>query len=484
MIDKIVYRYNLKQISSINEFCNIDNEVKSGYKDIYFVRLLGVNDTYLEEIEAIDKKMNDKSSSERLYRRINNLSILSDSEKITFYEECYNKWIISNKRNVIIKSSEANYELQEYLSDAYKSVINLYIKYKKNASESMIKNFIIKLMYWFDTIFEDNMISWTNHLNIKVLISNIVKEQEYLFCYMITLIGIDVLLLQNEKDIQINDELNKLSATHILGEFKVIDIPEYTIKNNYIGDIESINNNEEKIRVIIPPRESRRSKKKQEELNNSNVQCICDNSNNNTIRPSTKNVNARREKSFEELALLADSIVMIAVHNKKGDIIGTGSGIMIGSDGYILTNYHVANKGAFYSIRIENDEEVYPTDELIKYNSLLDLAIMRIEIRLKPIPIYRGRDKLVRGQKVVAIGSPLGLFNSVSDGIISGFRIIKDVDMIQFTAPISQGSSGGAVLNMYGEVIGISTAGFDGGQNINLAVGYESINMFIKGFVD
>ena len=56
--------------------------------------------------------------------------------------------------------------------------------------------------------------------------------------------------------------------------------------------------------------------------------------------------------------------------------------------------------------------------------------------------------------------------------------------MIQFTAPTSPGSSGGAVLNMYGEVIGISTAGIDKGQNINLAVGYENILMFAKGFLD
>ncbi len=89
----------------------------------------------------------------------------------------------------------------------------------------------------------------------------------------------------------------------------------------------------------------------------------------------------------------------------------------------------------------------------------------------------------MRGQKVVAIGSPLGLFNSVSDGIISGFRVVDNVDMIQFTAPTSHGSSGGALLNMYGEVIGISTAGFDNAQNINLAVGYEAISQFIKGFV-
>ncbi len=83
----------------------------------------------------------------------------------------------------------------------------------------------------------------------------------------------------------------------------------------------------------------------------------------------------------------------------------------------------------------------------------------------------------------MAIGSPLGLFNSVSNGIISGFRMIDGVEMIQFTAPISSGSSGGAVLNMQGDVIGISTAGFDRGQNINLAVGYENIRMFLRGFL-
>ena len=164
-------------------------------------------------------------------------------------------------------------------------------------------------------------------------------------------------------------------------------------------------------------------------------------------------------------------------------MIGTGSGIMIGNDGYILTNNHVASGGCFYSVRIEDDEETYVTNEVIKYNSVIDLAIIRIKKQLKPIPLYKGRKKLVRGQKVVAIGSPLGLFNSVSDGIISGFRNINDVDMIQFTAPISHGSSGGAVLNMQGEVIGISTAGIDSGQNINLAIGYENIQLFTNGFM-
>lgn len=174
---------------------------------------------------------------------------------------------------------------------------------------------------------------------------------------------------------------------------------------------------------------------------------------------------------------------MISVHGLNQDVVATGSGIMIGRGGYILTNHHViAAGGQVYSVRIENEDQVYLTDEIIKYNPMLDLAVIRIDRTLEPLPVYGGEKALVRGQKVVAIGSPLGMFNSVSDGIISGFRQFDTVNMIQFTAPVSHGSSGGALLNMYGEVIGIITAGIDQGQNINLAVGYEFINTFTNGF--
>lgn len=191
---------------------------------------------------------------------------------------------------------------------------------------------------------------------------------------------------------------------------------------------------------------------------------------------------ARAEMSFEQLAQLASSVVMIMVHDKKGETFASGSGIMIGRKGYILTNNHVLSEGCFFTVRIENDDNCYRADQIIKYNQVLDLAVIRIDRELVPLPVYNGPQKLVRGQKVVAIGSPLGLFNSVSDGIIAGFRVLDEVDMIQFTAPTSPGSSGGAVLNMYGEVIGISTAGAPGAQGINWAVGYEFINLFTQGF--
>lgn len=228
----------------------------------------------------------------------------------------------------------------------------------------------------------------------------------------------------------------------------------------------------EPVRVVIPPRAGHTHSSTGQNIMNQGIG-----------NPGSAGRGARAEMSFEQLAQLASSVVMIMVHDKKGEVFASGSGIMIGRKGYILTNNHVLTEGSFFTVRIENDDTCYRADQIIKYNQVLDLAVIRIDRALVPLSIYKGPQKLVRGQKVVAIGSPLGLFNSVSDGIIAGFRVLDDVDMIQYTAPTSPGSSGGAVLNMYGEVIGISTAIAREAQGINWAVGYEFINLFTQGFI-
>ena len=176
--------------------------------------------------------------------------------------------------------------------------------------------------------------------------------------------------------------------------------------------------------------------------------------------------------------MLAESVVMIIVGDEKGEPFASGSGIAVHPDGYILTSWHVIDGGHAFGVRFENDEKLYGGVELIKYHPEFDLALIRIDRKLKPLPLYDGRRELRRGEKVVAIGSPMGLFNSVSDGIISGFRKIKNNDMIQFTAPVSPGSSGGALLNCCGEIIGICLGGFDEGQNLNVAVSYKHIGSF------
>jgi S1-C subfamily serine protease len=201
----------------------------------------------------------------------------------------------------------------------------------------------------------------------------------------------------------------------------------------------------------------------------------------NTTHPNRKKQNT--ELSYEALARLAKSVVMIGVYDRDGEFKGSGSGIAISRDGYILTNLHVLSDGQIYAVRLENDEQVYPAYQIIKYHTQFNLAVIKIDKNLDPLRIYDGRSELVRGQKIIAIGSPMGLFNSVSDGIIAGFRKSETQEYIQFTAAVSDGSCGGALLNTYGEVIGINTAHIIKGENINLAVSYKQILPFILGFL-
>jgi len=187
--------------------------------------------------------------------------------------------------------------------------------------------------------------------------------------------------------------------------------------------------------------------------------------------------------SYVELANLSPSVVMIKVYDNAETCFKTGSGVVVGSKGYVLTNHHVINGGHHYSLRFENEQEEYFTETLVKYHPNYDLALLRVDKPCRAIPVLPEEKQLVRGQRVVAIGSPLGLFNSISDGIIAGFRQIDDKSMVQVTAPVSSGSSGGALLDMYGRLIGLITAGYDSGQNLNLAVDYTTIWMFARNYL-
>lgn len=499
----IKYRHNIMSIHSLDVFGSIIGGMQQGCRDVYFVRALGISPHYQREIQQLDDIMSQRQLEGKLiYKRITSLPTIFGPSETEFYTSCYNKWKDNQRQCMETKCSANSSHLAKTLAQALISVEQQYKLVKPNMSETIEKNFIIKLMYWFDFVMENILTSWNEKSVIKVVAHNVSKEQEYLFYYMLTLVGADVLLLQNKTDIAFVQELNNLSSNFLLGSYGEVDIPEYHIRtqNTPINDdrnrtanasdisTQANAENGTRIRMVVPPKPGRKTsiptpvpvQVQQPKIS------MPSRSTSNSARNAVSHTNngVRQEKNFEELALLASSVVMITIHDQYGTSMGSGSGIMVGSAGYILTNNHVASGGRYYSVKIEDDDRIYKTDEVIKYNSVYDLAVIRIDRRLNPIPIYQGAQKLVRGQKVVAIGSPLGLFNSVSNGIISGFRTMGNVDMIQFTAPISHGSSGGAVLNMYGEVIGISTAGIDDGQNINLAVGYECINMFVRGFVD
>lgn len=452
-------RYNVMNVSSFHAFTNIKGGVNGNCKDVYFVRMTGLHPTYIEEVRQMDTTLSERMAKGQCrYTRINRLPRLSEVEDVAYYSGCYDNWLNNGKKSVQIRLTEGNSDLEEVLSQACIKTTALFGQATPHANDSIIKNFITKLLFWLDQTGAGLLKDWNPKRSLKFAAANFSKKQEYLYAYLLTQMGIDVLLLQYQSDIDASLEQMKLSIKVELGSFGTCVLPDFDPSARPEEKTEAK-------KVVITTRPSQPSR------------------NPFPVHRPQPAGGTRRELEFEELAQLASSVVMITIHDPRGEVLGTGSGIMVGKSGYILTNHHVASGGRYYSVRIEDDETIYKTDEVIKYNSVLDLSIIRIDRTLSPIPVYQGGKALVRGQKVVAIGSPLGLFNSVSDGIISGFRVIDNVDMIQFTAPTSHGSSGGALLNMYGEVIGISTAGIDNAQNINLAVGYEAISQFIKGFV-
>ncbi|MDE6707062.1 MAG: S1C family serine protease, partial [Oscillospiraceae bacterium] len=312
--------------------------------------------------------------------------------------------------------------------------------------------------YWADLYLSDMI----NQNNSKFVCSGKIGYKEYLFCYFAMQLNIQVMLLLPEGDLKIASEYLEKSQVIQLGTASIANIPEFKKKVN-------------KINTVRPA-----SWKQQRQQPNASSK---------PMRKPEININRmmqkpkRRELHYEELAKFAESVVIIGVYDRNGNFKGSGSGIAISRQGYILTNCHVIHDGRIYSVRLENDEEIYTSCQVIKYHTQFDLAVIKINKELKPLKIYDGKKELLRGQKVIAIGSPMGLFNSVSDGIISGFRKIDNLDMIQFTAPVADGSCGGALLNTYGEVIGITTAHVRRSENMNLAVSYQQVLPFILGFL-
>ncbi len=488
----------MEQVEGYRQF-RINEELRQHFSDygsglkknpgkVHFVRILGWNSDLCSAVCEMDARLTAETGHGTLfYNRLRGLPRLLSAEDTSYYSGCYDRFAASGYAGFKTKTGcmynrnlkPAGQSVPMKPEEAFCKILTLYCSTKKAVTDSMKKNFAVKMLYWFDFVFED-MRQQEGDGCVKIAAENVTKDQEYLFYYFLALTGCDVLLLQSRQDIE-GADYQKLSKAVRAAEFSQEEIPVFNkMDRNSISaaSVRMLNadiakrtqdipeKNQDKIIVKIP----QRTRHRQQPAQQSPVQ-------------AADHFNERREKTFEELAALSSSVVMIAVHDKEGEVISTGSGIMAASAGYILTNDHVARGGYSYSVRIENDSTAYRTDELIKYNPVLDLALLRIDRQLNPLLIYNGNRQLVRGQCVAAIGSPLGLFNSVSNGIISGFRKIDGVDMIQFTAPISNGSSGGALLNMYGEVIGISTAGFDRGQNINLAVGYENIRLFMQGFL-
>ncbi|MFW5840059.1 MAG: trypsin-like peptidase domain-containing protein [Planctomycetota bacterium] len=155
-----------------------------------------------------------------------------------------------------------------------------------------------------------------------------------------------------------------------------------------------------------------------------------------------------------------------------------GSGFCIHPDGYIVTNAHVVRKASEITVTL-SDNKTTRTAQVISVDPKLDLAVIKIdppEGKLSHLPLARS-DDLIVGERVIAIGNPLGYANSLTTGVISATNRKLEFDngleypgLIQIDAPINPGNSGGALLNIKGELIGINTAIRADAQNIGFAI--------------
>jgi serine protease Do len=149
-----------------------------------------------------------------------------------------------------------------------------------------------------------------------------------------------------------------------------------------------------------------------------------------------------------------------------------GSGFIVSSDGYILTNNHVVEKADEVTVTLLDKEEFKA--KVVGTDPKIDIALIKIDAKKKLIYVTLGdSDKLEVGEWVVAIGNPFGLGHTVTAGIVSAKgRIIGSGpydDFIQTDASINPGNSGGPLFNLKGEVVGINTAIVQGGQGIGFA---------------
>jgi len=177
---------------------------------------------------------------------------------------------------------------------------------------------------------------------------------------------------------------------------------------------------------------------------------------------------------------VSPSVVSIITYTPDSKPLGQGSGFFINQQGDVITNRHVLEGSGRAEIKTASGK-VYPLEEILAEDKEGDIIRFSVKIPAQEaIPLSLSKSIPEVGEKVIVIGSHLGLEKTVSDGIVSAVRDIPAFGKIlQITAPISPGSSGSPVVNMKGEVLGVATFQRVKGQNLNFALPGERINKLI-----
>jgi serine protease Do len=169
---------------------------------------------------------------------------------------------------------------------------------------------------------------------------------------------------------------------------------------------------------------------------------------------------------------------------------GLGSGFFINEDGYLITNFHVIEGETQISVEVyqqkngQLDRKNYKQVRIIAMNKFADLALLRVEDKDAPLfawVLLGESDPLAVGERVFAIGSPLGLERTVTEGILSTkTREFQGELYLQTTAQINPGNSGGPLFNMRGEVVGVTNMKLAFGEGLGFAIPIELVKYFLN----
>jgi serine protease Do len=198
---------------------------------------------------------------------------------------------------------------------------------------------------------------------------------------------------------------------------------------------------------------------------------------------------ARRSPIVEAVQKTQNSILTLKVEKKTGlgrSSEAVGTAVIVADQGYAVTNRHVVSHAA--KIQATLADGTLLSARVVTEDAERDLAIIKLEANRTFVPLTPGPScDLMVGETVIAIGNPYGYANSVSRGIISalGREIVlpsgeKLKGLIQTDAPINPGSSGGPLINVNGEFIGVNVAIRDGAQGIAFAIPADAVNEFLS----
>lgn len=186
-------------------------------------------------------------------------------------------------------------------------------------------------------------------------------------------------------------------------------------------------------------------------------------------------------ESPEEVIAKTSPAVVLILTGEGGEVAtGLGSGVIVQADGAILTAYHLVKNAVQVQVQLKSGE-VFDRVELLGVDERRDIAALRVTGHGLPALAMASVEGVKPGEAVYAVSNPVGLAWTASSGIFSAWRLADEVEgagkgfrLLQFTAPVSPGSSGGALVDAKGNLLGL-VIGTKLGQNLNFAVPAESV---------